>query len=144
MKMSLSFRHLEESTNGSSIVFESTEYSKDRKKQPTQSPESTSVQSTKTKEERSQGVCPKNMRNPHNFVPCVFLGKPRSAVDACPALSWDDSALSEDEISQNKVELNNNSYIDMDSQQTEKHPNKACCLSYSRQSWYFEKQTYQN
>ncbi|XP_036428926.1 eukaryotic translation initiation factor 2-alpha kinase 1 isoform X2 [Colossoma macropomum] len=117
--------HFEESTNGSSIVFESTECSKDRKKQPTQSPESTSVQSTKTKEERSQGVCPKNMRNPQNFVPCVFLGKPRSAVDACPALSWDDSALSEDEISQNKVELNNNSYIDMDSQQAEKHPNKV-------------------
>ncbi|KAL7869042.1 hypothetical protein AOLI_G00130300 [Acnodon oligacanthus] len=118
--------HLEESNTGSSIVFESTECSKDRKKQGTPSPESTSVQSTKPKEERSQGVCPKNLHNPQNFVPCVFLGnKPRSAVDASPALSWDDSALSESEISQNKVELNNNSYIGMDSQQAEKHPNKV-------------------
>lgn len=71
-------------------------------------------------------MCPKNMRNPQNFVPCVFLGKPRSGVDACPALSWDGSAPSDDEAGQNRYELNNNSYIDMGSQGwAEKHPKEA-------------------
>ncbi|KAI4880506.1 hypothetical protein NFI96_012348 [Prochilodus magdalenae] len=126
--------YTEESTNGSSIVFESTECSKGWKDGPIHSPESTSVKSTET----SQAVCPKNMRNPKNFVPCVFLGKPRSALDICPTHSWDDSVLSEDEPSHSRVELNNNSYIDMGSQQwTEKHPKEACCLSYYKQRWYF-------
>lgn len=116
--------HVEESTNGSSIVFETSECSKDTKEQPAQTPQSTSVKSTP---EKSQAVCPKNMRNPQNFVPCVFLGgKPRSAVDACPALTWDTSSLSEDESSPNRVELNNNSYIDMDNQRwAEKHPKEV-------------------
>uniref|UniRef100_W5KKA7 Eukaryotic translation initiation factor 2-alpha kinase 1 n=1 Tax=Astyanax mexicanus TaxID=7994 RepID=W5KKA7_ASTMX len=114
---------LEESTNGSSIVFESSECSKDTKDPPTQTPQSTSVKSTP---ETSQAMFTKNMRNPQNFVPCVFLGKPRSVVDTCPALSWDTSVLSEDEASPNRVELNNNSYIDMDSQQwAEKHPKEV-------------------
>ncbi|XP_066521089.1 eukaryotic translation initiation factor 2-alpha kinase 1 isoform X2 [Hoplias malabaricus] len=113
--------YLEESTNGSSIVFESTECSKDQKDQTSHSPGSSSLKSTKTKEERSQALCPKNMRSPENFVPCVFLGKPRAAVDACPALRWEDSALSEDERSQN-----NSSYIDMDSKRwAEKHPKEV-------------------
>lgn len=61
-------------------------------------------------------VCPKNVRNPQDFVPCVFLGKPRSMVSKCPAAKRDSSTLSEDDLSQNRLELNNNnnSYIDMD------------------------------
>ncbi|XP_072523395.1 eukaryotic translation initiation factor 2-alpha kinase 1 isoform X2 [Salminus brasiliensis] len=121
--LSQTYGHLEESTSGSSIVFESSECSKGIKDQPGQTPETTSVKSTL---EKSQAVWPKNMRNPQNFVPCVFLGKPRSVVDACPALSWDTSTLSEDEPSQNRAELNNNSCFDMDSQLwAEKHPKEV-------------------
>ncbi|XP_062859250.1 eukaryotic translation initiation factor 2-alpha kinase 1 isoform X2 [Trichomycterus rosablanca] len=84
------------STTGSSIVFESSECSKDRKS----TSENMSVNSTTAKEE-IQAVCLKNVRQPQNFVPCVFLGKTYSAVDACPALSLDKSTLSEDDLSQN-------------------------------------------
>lgn len=72
-------------------------------------------------------VCPKNVRNPQNFVPCVFLGKPRSMVNKCPAAKWDSSTLSEDDLSQNRLELNNNSYIDMDTTEwSEKQAHEVC------------------
>ncbi|XP_063076670.1 eukaryotic translation initiation factor 2-alpha kinase 1 isoform X2 [Engraulis encrasicolus] len=56
-------------------------------------------------------------RNADNYVPCVYLGQPAVAATAsptCPVMSWEDSALSEDG---NKEEVNNNSYLDVDSSQ---------------------------
>ncbi|XP_067286153.1 eukaryotic translation initiation factor 2-alpha kinase 1 isoform X2 [Pseudorasbora parva] len=102
------------SSTGSSIVFEHSEQAEAKENQATL--ESMSVKPSTSKEEMGHAVCPKNVRNPQNFVPCVFLGKPRAMVNKCPAAKWDSSTLSEDDLSQNKLELNNNnnSYIDMD------------------------------
>ncbi|XP_051769959.1 eukaryotic translation initiation factor 2-alpha kinase 1 isoform X1 [Ctenopharyngodon idella] len=100
------------SSNGSSIVFEHSEQAEAKENQATL--ESMSVKPSTSKEEMGHAVCPKNVRNPQNFVPCVFLGKPRAMVNKCPAAKWDSSTLSEDDFSQNRLELNNNSYIDMD------------------------------
>ncbi|XDV44660.1 hypothetical protein PO909_012907 [Leuciscus waleckii] len=102
------------SSNGSSIVFEHSEQAEAKENQAAL--ESMSVKPSTSKEEMGHAVCPKNVRNPQNFVPCVFLGKPRSMVSKCPAAKKDSSTLSEDDLSQNRLELNNNnnSYIDMD------------------------------
>ncbi|XP_058649185.1 eukaryotic translation initiation factor 2-alpha kinase 1 isoform X2 [Onychostoma macrolepis] len=100
------------SSNGSSIVFEHSEQAEAKENQVAL--ESLSVKPSTSKEEMGHAVCPKNVRNPQNFVPCVFLGKPRATVNKCPAAKWDSSTLSEDDLSQNRLELNNNSYIDTD------------------------------
>uniref|UniRef100_A0A671MU88 Eukaryotic translation initiation factor 2-alpha kinase 1 n=1 Tax=Sinocyclocheilus anshuiensis TaxID=1608454 RepID=A0A671MU88_9TELE len=100
------------SSNGSSIVFEHSEQAEAKENQVAL--ESLSVKPSTLKEEMGHAVCPKNVRNPQNFVPCVFLGKPRATVNKCPAAKWESSTLSEDDLSQNRLELNNNSYIDMD------------------------------
>ncbi|XP_016139645.1 eukaryotic translation initiation factor 2-alpha kinase 1-like [Sinocyclocheilus grahami] len=97
------------SSNGSSIVFEHSEEAEAKENQVAL--ESLSVKPSTSKEEMGHAVCPKNVRNPQNFVPCVFLGKPRATVNKCPAAKWESSTLS---LSQNRLELNNNSYIDMD------------------------------
>ncbi|XP_060716541.1 eukaryotic translation initiation factor 2-alpha kinase 1 isoform X2 [Tachysurus vachellii] len=106
------------STNGSSIVFEnsSSKCSKDRKGQSMNmriKSSSNVLTSTMAKEQRSQ-VLSTNMPKPLNFVPCVFLGEPRSVSKTCPALRWESSTLSEE------------SYVDMSSQQwADKHPNEV-------------------
>ncbi|XP_051980863.1 eukaryotic translation initiation factor 2-alpha kinase 1-like isoform X2 [Xyrauchen texanus] len=100
-------------SSGSSIVFEHSDQLKDKENQVTL--ESISVKPSTSKEEMGHAVCPKNIHSPQNFVPCVFLGKPRTKVNKCPAANWDSSTLSEDDLSQNRLELNNNSYIEMDS-----------------------------
>ncbi|XP_029620831.1 eukaryotic translation initiation factor 2-alpha kinase 1 isoform X2 [Salmo trutta] len=110
---------IEESTvssSGSSIVFASSDQSKEPvaiAKAPVSLP---------VKEEKStQAVCPKTMRHarfPDNFVPCVLLGRCGLTGDSCPVVSWDSSALSEDDLgTRNGIDLNNNSYIDMGSEQ---------------------------
>ncbi|XP_046888857.1 eukaryotic translation initiation factor 2-alpha kinase 1 isoform X2 [Hypomesus transpacificus] len=104
------------SSNGSSIVFESSNCSRDRaaSKPPTKQGET------------SQAVCPKTMQLvPDNYVPCVFLGRGGQGVgpplkEPCPAVSWDGSGVSEDDS--NGLEVNNNSCTDKDSQKwTDKH-----------------------
>uniref|UniRef100_A0A672KU45 Eukaryotic translation initiation factor 2-alpha kinase 1 n=1 Tax=Sinocyclocheilus grahami TaxID=75366 RepID=A0A672KU45_SINGR len=100
------------SSNGSSIVFEHSEQAEAKENQVAL--ESLSVKPSTLKEEMGHAVCPKNVHNPQNFVPCVFLGKPRATVNKCPASKWDSSTLSEDDLSQNRLELNNNSSIDTD------------------------------
>ncbi|KAK6328277.1 hypothetical protein J4Q44_G00002550 [Coregonus suidteri] len=109
------------SSNGSSIVFESSDYPKE----PVaigKAPEILRVKVLAPKEEKSmQAVCPKTMRHtrvPENFVPCVFLGRRGLTPDGCPAVSWDGSALSEEASgTRNRMELNNNSYIDVGSEE---------------------------
>uniref|UniRef100_A0A4W4F964 Eukaryotic translation initiation factor 2-alpha kinase 1 n=1 Tax=Electrophorus electricus TaxID=8005 RepID=A0A4W4F964_ELEEL len=91
-------RESTDSTSGSFIVFESSEHSKDINDQPACALDGMSLKSTMSNEEGSHAMCAKSVRNPQNFVPCVFLGKPGSVVDTCPALSWNISALSEDEF----------------------------------------------
>lgn len=100
------------SSNGSSIVFEHSEQAEAKENQATL--ESMSVKPSTSKEEMGHAVCPKNVCNPQNFVPCVFLGKPRAMVNKCPAAKWDSSTLSEDDLSKLELNINNNSYIDMD------------------------------
>lgn len=112
-----------DSSNGSSIVFERSGQPQAKGNQVTL--ESYSVKPSTSKEEVDHAVCPKTVRNPQNFVPCVFLGKPRATVSKCPAAKWDSSALSEDDLSR-RLELNNNSYIDIDSPEwSEKQPQEA-------------------
>lgn len=120
--MSLFYRLDEESnssTSGSSIVFENSECSKDRKGQSTNVQINSSndvLTSAVAKEQRSQVLST-------NFVPCVFLGEPRSVRETCPALRWESSTLSEE------------SYVDMTSQHlAEKHPKEACCSSFSKKN----------
>uniref|UniRef100_A0A4W5KXQ7 Eukaryotic translation initiation factor 2-alpha kinase 1 n=1 Tax=Hucho hucho TaxID=62062 RepID=A0A4W5KXQ7_9TELE len=104
------------SSSGSSIVFASSDQSKEPvaiAKAPVSLP---------VKEEKStQAVCPKKMRHAcftENFVPCVLLGRCGLTGDNCPVVSWDSSAMSKDDLgSRNGIELNNNSYIDMGSEQ---------------------------
>ncbi|TRY92187.1 hypothetical protein DNTS_013506 [Danionella cerebrum] len=107
----------ENSSNGSSIVFE---YSAQTEARDNQAALENSAVKPSTSE-MEQAVCPKNLCLPQNFVPCVFLGKPRSAVNKCPAANWEGSTASEDELSQNRLELNNNSYIDLDSPEWADH-----------------------
>nr|ACI34373.1 Eukaryotic translation initiation factor 2-alpha kinase 1 [Salmo salar] len=61
------------------------------------------------------------MRHTHvseNFVPCVFLGRRGLTPDGCPVVSWDGSALSEEASgTRNRMEPNNNSYIDVGSEE---------------------------
>lgn len=85
-------------------------------------PEILRVKALAPKEEKStQAVCPKTMRHTRvseNFVPCVFLGRRGLTPDGCPVVSWDGSALSEEASgTRNKMELNNNSYIDVGSEE---------------------------
>ncbi|XP_024289947.1 eukaryotic translation initiation factor 2-alpha kinase 1 isoform X2 [Oncorhynchus tshawytscha] len=109
------------SSNSSSIVFESSDHSKE----PVaiaKVPEILRVKALAPKEEKStQAVCPKTMRHTRvseNFVPCVFLGRRGLTPDGCPVVSWDGSALSEEASgTRNKMELNNNSYIDVGSEE---------------------------
>ncbi|XP_036816593.1 eukaryotic translation initiation factor 2-alpha kinase 1 isoform X4 [Oncorhynchus mykiss] len=109
------------SSNSSSIVFESSGHSKE----PVaiaKVPEILRVKALAPKEEKStQAVCPKTMRHTRvseNFVPCVFLGRRGLTPDGCPVVSWDGSALSEEASgTRNKMELNNNSYIDVGSEE---------------------------
>uniref|UniRef100_A0A4W5PXB1 non-specific serine/threonine protein kinase n=2 Tax=Hucho hucho TaxID=62062 RepID=A0A4W5PXB1_9TELE len=109
------------SSNSSSIVFESS----DHLKEPVaiaKVPEILPVKALAPKEEKStQAVCPKTMRRTRvseNFVPCVFLGRRGLTPDVCPVVSWDGSALSEEASgTRNRMELNNNSYIDVGSEE---------------------------
>ncbi|XP_030631445.1 eukaryotic translation initiation factor 2-alpha kinase 1 isoform X2 [Chanos chanos] len=107
-----------DSSNGSSsIVFENSDYPQDKEAELSQAMESVSVKPS-TSKDMGQAVCPKDIHNPKNFVPCVFLGHPRSTLDKCPVANWDASGsrlTTEEENSQNRLELNNNSYTDMDS-----------------------------
>ena len=102
------------SSTGSSIVFESSNCSRERaaSKPPTKAPGQQG--------ETSQAVCPKTMqRVPDNYVPCVFLGRGGQGggpplKEPCPAVSWDGSGVTEDDS--NGLEVNNNSCSDKDSQ----------------------------
>ncbi|XP_038830660.1 eukaryotic translation initiation factor 2-alpha kinase 1-like isoform X1 [Salvelinus namaycush] len=104
------------SSSGSSIVFASSDQSKEPvaiAKAPVSLP---------VKEEKStQAVCPKTMRHarfPDNFVHSVLLRRCGLTGDSCPVVSWDSSALSEDDLgTRNGIDLNNSSYIDMGSEQ---------------------------
>ncbi|KAM9411408.1 eukaryotic translation initiation factor 2-alpha kinase 1 isoform 4-T4 [Salvelinus alpinus] len=104
------------SSSGSSIVFASSDQSKEPvaiAKAPVSLP---------VKQEKStQAVCPKTMRHarfPDNFAPCVLLGRWGLTGDSCPVVSWDSSALSEDDLgTRNGIDLNNSSDIDMGSEQ---------------------------
>uniref|UniRef100_A0AAY5KMT4 Eukaryotic translation initiation factor 2-alpha kinase 1 n=1 Tax=Esox lucius TaxID=8010 RepID=A0AAY5KMT4_ESOLU len=105
------------SSNGSSIVFENSDHSKDSMaKAPDQLPGNSLAPKEKIS---AQGVCPKShSRIPENVVPCVFLGPRGLTAEGCPAISWDGSALSEGN-SETRMELNNNSYTDMGSKEWE-------------------------
>ncbi|XP_021335808.2 eukaryotic translation initiation factor 2-alpha kinase 1 isoform X1 [Danio rerio] len=112
------------SSNGSFIVFEHSEQAEVKENRVAL--ESISVKPSTSKVDMAQSVCTKNVRKPQNFVPCVFLGKPRSTLNKCPAANWDSSTLSEDDLSQNRLELNKHSYIDMDTPEwSEKQENKV-------------------
>ncbi len=53
-------------------------------------------------------------------------------VNKCPAAKWDSSTLSEDDLSQNRLELNNNSYIDTDAPEwSETQAHKVCGPKYN-------------
>ncbi|XP_051530581.1 eukaryotic translation initiation factor 2-alpha kinase 1 isoform X2 [Myxocyprinus asiaticus] len=102
-----------DSSSGSFIVFEHSDQLKDNQV----TLESFSVKPSTSKEEIGHAVCPKNVHNPQNFVPCVFLGKPGTTVNKCPAANWDSSTLSKDDLSKTKLELNKNSHTDMDTRE---------------------------
>ncbi|KAL2078192.1 hypothetical protein ACEWY4_025877 [Coilia grayii] len=110
-------RYQEESSgcsNGSSIVFEGSECTRNSMPDGSNSLANLSLVAGAAGEETSKAVCAKVSRNPDNYVPCVYLGQPALASAACPVMSWDSSALSEED---NKEEMNNNSYLDVDSSQ---------------------------
>ncbi|XP_078146756.1 eukaryotic translation initiation factor 2-alpha kinase 1 isoform X2 [Centroberyx gerrardi] len=117
------------SSTGSSIIFQSSSHSQpDTASSAKVLPRETQpVQVLVPNQEKGQVLCPKTMRRiPENYVPCAFLGQ-RSPVknSKCPAVSWDGSVLLEDDSSRRNVELNNNSCIDMESQQwADKHTAK--------------------
>ncbi|KAM3859861.1 eukaryotic translation initiation factor 2-alpha kinase 1 [Diretmus argenteus] len=98
--------------DGSSIVFQSTSHGKSNTSSSAQGPpeETPPIKALVPSQDAGQVVCPKTVRRiPENYVPCVFLGQ-RSAVmnSACPTVSWDGSALLEEESSRGNLELNNN------------------------------------
>lgn len=105
------------STNGSSIVFENSEHSKDRNgpfRKVLKNSSNNILSSTEAKEQRRQALSTNNVNKHQNFVPCAFLGEPRSVGETCPALQWESTTVSEE------------SYVDMSSQQcAEKHPNEV-------------------
>ncbi|KAM9336505.1 eukaryotic translation initiation factor 2-alpha kinase 1 isoform 2-T2 [Symphorus nematophorus] len=109
------------SSSSSSIVFQSldqapTDAASSAKAPPRETQPVTALVPTQGK---GQVVCPKTMRRiPTNYVPCVFLGQQDPMKSSkCPATGLDSSALLEEESSRSSIELNNNSYIDKDSQQ---------------------------
>ncbi|XP_041939186.1 eukaryotic translation initiation factor 2-alpha kinase 1 isoform X4 [Alosa sapidissima] len=110
------------SSNGSSIVFESSGCPRDSMPDDTHTSGSISQIDGPTGGESSKVVCPKVTRYPDHFVPCVYLGQPASTAAAFPVMAaapscWDSSVLSEEDFSGHRVERNNNSYIDVDSSQ---------------------------
>ncbi|XP_076154580.1 eukaryotic translation initiation factor 2-alpha kinase 1 isoform X1 [Alosa pseudoharengus] len=110
------------SSNGSSIVFESSGCPRDSMPDDTHTSGSICQIDGPTGGESSKVVCSKVTRNPDHFVPCVYLGQPASTAAACPVMAaapscWDSSVLSEEDFSGHRVERNNNSYIDVDSSQ---------------------------
>ncbi|KAG7491867.1 hypothetical protein MATL_G00007970 [Megalops atlanticus] len=110
------------SSIGSSIVFESSECVKDKTEDAFTKVNTSKHISGKvslSKEEQGQMMCPKGMHNVEDVVPCVFLGHQRSAASRCPVASKDGSALTEGDLSRNRLEINNNSYLDVDSRQWE-------------------------
>ncbi|KAJ8283961.1 hypothetical protein COCON_G00028110 [Conger conger] len=105
----------EASSIGSSIVFRSSE-SVEEKPEDVKASACALEEGSFSSDQQSPAVCPKAVCSEVNYVPCVFLGKQRPVAAGCPAASRDGSALTEDDLSRNKLEINNNSYIDMDSQ----------------------------
>ncbi|KAJ7984681.1 hypothetical protein DPEC_G00357270 [Dallia pectoralis] len=101
------------SSNGSSIVFENSDHSKDN----------LLVKALGPKEKGgTQAVCPKTMRSgrtPENAVPCVFLVPRSITADSCPVVNWDGSALSEENSENRRQEVDKNSYIGMGSNEWE-------------------------
>uniref|UniRef100_A0AAY4AYH7 Eukaryotic translation initiation factor 2-alpha kinase 1 n=1 Tax=Denticeps clupeoides TaxID=299321 RepID=A0AAY4AYH7_9TELE len=89
------------SSDGSSILFENSGCPKEMASEATpQSPALTVLPNT------SSTVCLKNGLHLENFVPCVFLGSPLApALDACPVMSWEGSALTEDNMSTSRAEI---------------------------------------
>ncbi|KAJ8363840.1 hypothetical protein SKAU_G00126710 [Synaphobranchus kaupii] len=102
------------SSIGSSIVFKSSESVEEKSKAAQR--EVKDSQCVQMEDQQSQAVCPKAAHSEEDFVPCVFLGRQRSVAGSCPAASRDGSALTEEDLSRNKLEINNNSYMDTDSQ----------------------------
>ncbi|XP_056153180.1 eukaryotic translation initiation factor 2-alpha kinase 1 isoform X2 [Lampris incognitus] len=97
-------------SSGSSVVFQSTGPVK---------PDVPPVKALVPSLDRSQVVCPKTMRSvPEHYVPCVFLGQRGSVkMPPCPAINWDMLAILEKDSGVRKLELNNNSSVDMGAQQ---------------------------
>ncbi|XP_042562499.1 eukaryotic translation initiation factor 2-alpha kinase 1 isoform X1 [Clupea harengus] len=125
-----SLRYPEESSgssNGSSIVFESSGCPRDSITDDTHTSGSISQRAGPTGGESSKVVFSKVTRNPDHFVPCVYLGQPLPTSGTCPVTGWDGSGLSEEDLSGNRGEMNNNSYIDVDSshQWAERQPQEV-------------------
>lgn len=114
------------STSGSSIVFEKSDCSKDKKAQAANTLQKSSdniLSPAMAEEQMSQVHSTKILHNSHSFVPCAFLGELRSVGETCPALRWENSTLFEE------------SYVDMSSEQmAEKHPKEVCCSSSPKHS----------
>ena len=122
-----------QSSSGSSKVFTSPDQSKEPvaiAKAPVSLP---------VKEEKStQAVGPKTMRHarfpddrfPDDHFPNVLLGQCGQTRDGCTVVSWDSSALSEDDLgTRNGIDLKNHSYIDMGSEQWDtKFPAKEALI----------------
>ncbi|KAL0983915.1 hypothetical protein UPYG_G00134720 [Umbra pygmaea] len=121
LQMSALLKRTEENTgssNGSSIVFENSDHSKDLVASANAT-ESFPGRVVASKEEKdTQVVCPKTMRRapiPENVVPCVFLGHRGLTADGCPAVNWDRSALSVE--TSERMELNSSPYVDTGSKE---------------------------
>ncbi|XP_064179005.1 eukaryotic translation initiation factor 2-alpha kinase 1 isoform X1 [Anguilla rostrata] len=103
------------SSVGSSIVFRSSGSAQDALTDVKAS-ESAQEPGSVSRDQQSPAACPKAALSEEDYVPCVFLGPQRSGAAGCPAASREGSALTGEELSRNQLEINNNSYMDVDSQ----------------------------
>nr|XP_015215798.1 PREDICTED: eukaryotic translation initiation factor 2-alpha kinase 1 isoform X2 [Lepisosteus oculatus] len=100
------------SSNGVSVVFESSAASKKAKedvampKPLPQDSQGTGAQ----RQEQKPAVCPKGMHNPKGSIPCVYLGPSGQAAEG-----WDGAVLAEEGCSRDKLNLQS-SCLEGDSQ----------------------------
>ncbi|KAJ8245968.1 hypothetical protein GJAV_G00262260 [Gymnothorax javanicus] len=140
---------IEEGSTDSSIVFRSSVSAKDaltETRASVQAPEEAQV----SRALRTPAVCPKAAYSRQDYVPCVFLGPQRPVTSSCPVASRSDSALNEEDLSGNSLEVNNNSYVNVDKRLCEERsPQEFCLMLYiqmqlcerSLRDWILERNT---